>query len=404
MSAMRSSKSLDNLLSVLDQYEDKDVSNAVTLPRECYTSEEFFELEREKIFADAWLCVGHELDFVESGDFFGVNVGHEPLVIVKGNDGQIRALSSVCRHRWAQIIEHGQRGSGGSIQCPYHRWTYGLDGKLNSALFLEKNKCFDQSNVALPEYRLEIWNGFIFVNLNDDAIALAPQLAGLDEQMKAVAEQLGNGEWKPVEYYSETWKCNWKLFHENNSEGYHHMGVHIDTLNKSYPSRMISPDDSHGTGDEASIWTTYDAPLDVNAPTYQKVVEETDFKTGHLNQAAPYLNVIDIFPSTAFTISAGGVGWFSLLPTAVDEVVYIAASYSFVDLATRRSRNGWPNEGKYRDRPTARVLDEDGEILPAIQNALTHGRKVEPVGCLSWQEQNLTTFYKQLARKLRSSV
>ena len=402
MSAIRQSRSLDELLSALDEYKDKDVSNAVTLPRECYTSEEFFELEQEKIFSDAWLCVGHELDFVEPGDFFGVNIGREPLVIVKGNDGKIRALSSVCRHRYAQIIEHGQRGSDANIQCPYHRWTYGLDGKLNSALFLERNKCFEQSKVALPEYRLEIWKGFIFINLNDDAAPLAPQLAGLDDRMNAVAAELGNGKWEPVEYYSETWKCNWKLFQENNSEGYHHMGVHIDTLNKSYPTRMISPEDSHGTGGEDSIWTTYDAPLDVESDVGQRAIEQSNFKPGVMNQTEPYLNVIDVFPSTAFTVSSGGVGWFTLLPTAVDEVVYIAGSYSFIDLATRRQRGNWPEEGKYKDRPTARVLDEDGDILPGIQNAIAHGRKVEPVGCLSWQEQNLTTFYKQIARRLRA--
>lgn len=402
MSAIRLSKSLDELLSDLDQYKDKDVSNAVTLPREYYTSEEFFELEREKIFSDAWLCVGHELDFVEPGDFYGVKIGHEPLVIVKGHDGKIRALSSVCRHRWAQIIEHNQRGNASNIQCPYHRWTYDLDGKLNSALFLEKNKCFEQSKVALPEYRLEIWNGFIFVNLNDDAKPLAPQIEGLNERMEVVAEQLRDGKWKPVEYYSETWKCNWKLFQENNSEGYHHMGVHIDTLNKNYPTRIISPEDSHGTGDGESIWTTYDAPLDVDTEVGQRAIERAHFEPGHLNQTDPYLNVIDIFPSTAFTLSPGGVGWFTLLPTAVDEVIYIAGSYSFVDLDTRRSGQNWPVDGKYRDRPTARVLDEDGKIMPGIQNALAHGRKVEPVGCLSWQEQNLTTFYKLLARKLQS--
>lgn len=401
MSAMGMSKSLREILSALDQYREKDVSNAVTLPRECYISEEFFEFEREKIFSDAWLCVGHELDFVNPGDFFGVKVGHEPMVIVKGDDGKIRAISSVCRHRYAQIIAHGQRGTGDNIQCPYHRWTYDLDGKLNSALFLEKNRCFDQTNVALPEYRMEIWNGFVFVNMNDDAAPLAPQLEGLNKRMKTVAEEVRNGRWKPVEYYSETWNCNWKLFQENNSEGYHHMGVHIDTLNKSYPTRMISLEDSHGT-DEHSIWMTYDSPLDVNSEIGQRILEETEFRPGHLDQTEPYLNVIDIFPSTAFTISPGGFGWYTLLPTAADEVVYIAASYSSVDPAARRSRQNWPLEGKYKDRPMARVLDEDGEILPGVQNALANGKKVEPVGCLSWQEQNLTTFYKQLVQKLHS--
>lgn len=403
MSATKQSNGLDGLLTTLEGYRQKDVSNTVTLPRECYTSEEFFELEREKIFDDAWLCVGHELDFVNPGDFYGVNVGHEPMVIVKGNDGEIRALSSVCRHRSAQIIEHGQRGNGDQIQCPYHRWTYGLDGKLNSALFLEKNQCFVKSNLSLPEYRSEIWNGFVFVNLNDDAEPLAPQLEGVNGQLKVVAEQIAaSGEFKPTEYYSETWKCNWKLFQENNSEGYHHMGVHIDTLNKGYPSLKISLEDSHGTGGEDSIWTRYDSPLDMNSESGRRTVEEAQFKPGDMAQTEPYLNVIDVFPSTAFTITPGGVGWFTLLPTAVDETIYIAGSVSKVDPTNRQSRSDWPLHGKYEGRPTGKVLDEDGDVLGNIQQALTYGKKVEPVGCLSWQEQNLTTFYKQIARRLQS--
>lgn len=398
MSVTTQSKSLDEILTALEGYRQKDVSNTVTLPRECYTSEEFFQLEREKIFDDAWLCVGHELDFANPGDFFGVNLGNEQMVIVRGHDGKIRALSSVCRHRYAQIIEHGERGNGNVIQCPYHRWTYDLDGKLNNALFLEKNKCFDKSNISLPEYRSEIWNGFVFVNLNDDAQPLAPQLEGVNEQMKVIAEQVGSGEFKPVEHYNERWNCNWKLFQENNMEGYHHMGVHIDSLNKPYPTTMISFEDSSYTGGEDSIWSGYNAPLDVSSERGQRSLERTPFKPGDMAQTAPYLNVLDVFPSTAFTISPSGVGWFTLLPTAVNETVYIAGSISNLDPTITEG----DIEGKYKGRPTARVLDEDGDILGGIQHSLTHGKKVETVGCLSWQEQNLTTFYKQLARKLRA--
>lgn len=399
MSAIGTSR-LTELLTELDRYNDKDVTNAVTLPRECYTSEEFFKLEQEKIFGDAWLCVGHELDFSAPGDFFGLNVCGEPMVIVKGEDGRIRAMSSVCRHRYAQIIEHGQRGSGDSLQCPYHRWTYRLDGKLTNALFLEKNECFVQSNLGLPEYRLEIWNGFVFVNLNDDAKPLAPQLDGLSEQMGVVAEQVRNQGFRPTEYYCETWKCNWKLFQENNMEGYHHMGVHIDTLNKGYPSRIIPFQDSHGTGDKDAIWMRYNAPLDKSSESGKRTIAESKFAPGDMGQTEPYLNVIDVFPTNSFTISPGGIGWFTILPTAVDEVIYIAAGYSFLDPSERTDRGDWPLDGKYRGRPIAKVLDEDGDMMPGIQKALTYGKKVEPVGCLSWQEGNLPTFYKQLARKL----
>ena len=176
------------------------------------------------------------------------------------------------------------------------------------------------------------------------------------------------------------------------------MGVHIDSLNKPYPTTMISFEDSSYTGGEDSIWSGYNAPLDVSSERGQRSLERTPFKPGDMAQTVPYLNVLDVFPSTAFTISPSGVGWFTLLPTAVNETVYIAGSISKLDPTITEG----DIEGKYKGRPTARVLDEDGDILGGIQHSLTHGKKVETFGCLSWQEQNLTTFYKQLALKLRA--
>lgn len=176
------------------------------------------------------------------------------------------------------------------------------------------------------------------------------------------------------------------------------MGVHIDSLNKPYPTTMISMEDSHTTGGEDSIWSGYNSPLDESSERGKTSLERTQFKPGDMAQTTPYLNVLDVFPSTAFTISPSSVGWFTLLPTAVNETIYIAGSISKLDPSITEG----DIEGEYKGRPTARVLDEDGDILGGIQHALTYGKKVEPVGCLSWQEQNLATFYKQLARKLRS--
>src|SRR5690606_33194072 len=105
------------------------------------------------------------------------DVAGEPLLIVRGKDGAVRALSAVCRHRW-MLLGNGAESSG-TIACPYHKWTYALDGSLMAAPLMDKAEGFSREDCALPSFACEIWNGFIFVNLSGDAEPLAQSLAPL---------------------------------------------------------------------------------------------------------------------------------------------------------------------------------------------------------------------------------
>ena len=200
---------------------------APMLPRECYTSPEFFEFEREAVFARSWLCVGRAEEILHAGDFLAVTVAGEPLIVVRGRDGEIRAMSAVCRHR-GQVITCTS-GSTRSFRCPLHFWSYDLNGRLIGAPRMGDRDELEKlrRTVHLPEVRHEIWHGFIFVNLDVGAAPLGPSLAKLEPFWKNY-EAAGLVAVPPVPA-DKVLPWNWKLHFENFTDAYHPEFVHRGT-------------------------------------------------------------------------------------------------------------------------------------------------------------------------------
>jgi len=215
-----------------------DVNEAQMLPPQCYVSEDFFEFEKRAIFDHEWLCVGREQWAPTPGAYFtSMHVG-EPIVVVRGNDSVLRAFSNVCQHR-AMLVAEG-RGKARSLVCQYHHWAYGLDGKLIGAPAMEKAKGFDKNCIRLPELRLEIWLGFVFINFDNAAPPLAPRLKDISSALEhyelAIAEGI-----PPDEPTKLPW--NWKVMIENNNDGYHANKLHAGPLHDVVPSDLsVFPD------------------------------------------------------------------------------------------------------------------------------------------------------------------
>jgi phenylpropionate dioxygenase-like ring-hydroxylating dioxygenase large terminal subunit len=210
----------------------RDVNEACLLPPVVYTSEEFYGFEREAIFAHEWLCVGRVDQVPEPGDYFSVTIADEPLLVVRTKERDIRVLSAVCRHRGMLVAE--DKGSCTKFTCPYHHWTYGLDGRLLGAPAMERAVGFEKSEFPLPSLPVEIWQGFIFCNFDAHATPLHPALAELDAHLE------------PFDLPSATtiegktlpdlpW--NWKVMMENFNDPYHASRLH-EPLQTFAPSGM----------------------------------------------------------------------------------------------------------------------------------------------------------------------
>lgn len=197
------------------------------LPAGCYTAPEFFAFEQKEVFSRTWICVGRIEQVAAPGDWLGTEVAGEPVLVTRGEDGEIRAMSAICRHR-GEIIPCPDRGAR-HARCPLHFWTYDPAGRLTGAPRMGDAARLKElrDTVRLPELRLELWHGFIFVNLDPDAAPLAPTLAKL-EPLWAGYEATGLTAVPPV--LSDTplpW--NWKVQVENFTDAYHPEFVHIGT-------------------------------------------------------------------------------------------------------------------------------------------------------------------------------
>lgn len=199
----------------------KPVDHAETLPASWYTDPAFEALDKQHILARSWQYVGWEAKAAEAGDWFLAEVAGKPLIIVRGNDRQLRAFYNVCRHRGGPLAT--EDGSGRMLQCRYHGWSYTLDGKLAGAPHFDEVKGFDKKNCKLAEIHLATWEGLVFVNLAEKpAHTLEDVFAGARERTKNLPVN-GKKFHRRIVYEAN---CNWKVYMDNYLEGYHVPFVH----------------------------------------------------------------------------------------------------------------------------------------------------------------------------------
>jgi glycine betaine catabolism A len=199
-----------------------------TLGREYYFAEEIFSREKERIFCWEWVCAGREEDLPVPGDYLVVEVAGESILVVRTREGKLAAHYNVCRHRGSRLVPEGSSGSlGGSIRCPYHSWTYTLDGALRTAPYLDEEEGFTTASLGLHPVGIETWGGFFFLNLSPAEASsrsydLLAQLGEVPERLRRYPlAQLRSG--RRIEYEVE---ANWKVLLENYNECYHCGPVH----------------------------------------------------------------------------------------------------------------------------------------------------------------------------------
>ena len=201
--------------------EAEATEGAKSLPQRYSVSPELFEEELEKIFARHWVLVGHQSEVAQAGDYFVRDVAGESLIIVRDKTEKVRGFYNVCRHRGTRLCEE-ERGHGAAIQCPYHAWTYGLDGRLVGAPHMDEVKSFKREQYSLHAVNIGLWEGFIFVNLEKNPIPLEKWFAPL----RGKFSQWNLPRLRSAKRVVYDVKANWKLMFENYAECYHCPGVH----------------------------------------------------------------------------------------------------------------------------------------------------------------------------------
>jgi len=272
-----------------------------------YTDPSVFERDRDAIFYKTWQCVCHVSEVAEPGAYITHDIVAESVFVLRGKDGILRGFYNVCRHRGHPLVE-GCGTVTSSLVCPYHAWRYDLGGHLQRVPNATKEEIAACADIGLREVRLEEFCGFVFVNLDDDADALEPQVADLDAVMRTY-----HPDPEKLRFVCETTidhDCNWKLSIENYNECYHCPTVHGTSLTRGVLSMDGYSVVPHGT----MIWHEGKAQT--------KHDKQYDYDTTRTPRAGDY-GAYWIWPNVSFCCYPGG--FFTIrqwLPISWRKTVY----------------------------------------------------------------------------------
>jgi choline monooxygenase len=217
-----------SLKDILDSYDDAaPLAQAYTIPAAWYTDPRIANLELQSVFSRNWQAVGRLAQLEKPGDYITATVANEPIVVVRGRDGKLRAFYNVCRHH-AMTVMNEPCGHAEHMRCPYHGWTYNLEGELRGMTEFEGVKNFERADNGLVPVRIEPWENFVFVNFDPNAAPLHDFLGSLVK----LAKPLGFGQLKFVERRSYIQNCNWKVYVDNFLDG----GYHVPHMHKGLNS------------------------------------------------------------------------------------------------------------------------------------------------------------------------
>ncbi len=363
---------LDQVLSAISEAAAAPFERAKIPPPAFYTSEALTRLEEERIFRAEWQCIGRTADIPEAGDYITYTHCGQPLFCIRDKKAAVRTFSNVCRHRMMELLQ----GSGNTrrIVCPYHGWIYDHAGRLTGAPHESYFADFDKKGICLPEIRTEVWQGFIFVTLNDEADSVAARARPLDDLL----DRFRMADYVPIVTEDNVWDTNWKLLTENYMESYHLPFIHKGTVGGFFPVEdCVFPED---------------APAHFTYSTFTKSVGAA-YGRAHpdntrLEGMWRYTNILPtIFPSHMFTLAPDYMWYLSLAPEGPGQVrirygaalapevvagmgsreAETAAAAAFLDTVNNEDRHAV--EGAYRG--ACAPLTTPGPIHP-LERAIHH--------------------------------
>ena len=200
------------------------VTRSDTIPSAWYTDPAFHAVDRDAVFAKSWQNVGSADQLREAGQFLVATVADNPVIVVRGNDGELRAFFNVCKHRGGPLALCD--GQAKSLRCQYHGWTYLLDGSLRGVPKMDRSELFDRKDFGLVPLKVDVWEDQVFVHLDRDAEPVAATFKGIAERI-APTRVSGLRFAQRVDYVVG---CNWKVYVDNFLEGYHVPFVHPELV------------------------------------------------------------------------------------------------------------------------------------------------------------------------------
>ena len=373
---------VEQILAELSALAARPLAEATAPPKGMYSSPDILALEQERVFGNGWLCAGRTDEIANPGDYMTFEMGAQPVVLVRGRDGTVRAHANSCRHRMMRLVEG--RGNASRFTCPYHAWTYGLDGGLVAAPHMDRTSCFDKDSLGLAGIRCEIYQGWIYVTLNADARPVGDMLVPLTP----VIERYGQEHYRTIFTEEHVWDTNWKCLTENFMESYHLPVAHRETVGANF---TVSENTFGEAGDEDDFAFQFftkseGAPVGRAHPANDRLQDEW-----RRTSVMP-----TVFPSHMYVLAPDHLWYLSLQPDGVGRtrIRYGAALAPEVMDSADDSLALIAEKKAFLDK----VQVEDKHVVEGIfRGALS---PLAASGPLSWMEQENHQFARYLARQL----
>ena len=292
------------------------------LPAWVYDNDELTELEKEHIFRRNWTIVGHVSEIPGPGDFMTHDVVDERCLTIRGNDGVIRSFHNLCRHRGSRVVSEDRGRCRHAITCPFHGWSYKLDGALRSIPRAETFGDIDQSTLGLKPIDQEIWMGFVFVRFKGDG----PSIAEIMRPVAAEFEPYCVADMTPI---SDTWRfefdVNWKAMADVDNEGYHVPIAHPslqDLYGAGYADESLTDDLSRSFGQ------FNDKHKDWSVRNYAKILPTADHLPEANRRAWVYFG---IYPATVIALYPDQVNFYDFQPLATRRGAMRGRNYGLPD-------------------------------------------------------------------------
>ncbi|WP_067597470.1 aromatic ring-hydroxylating oxygenase subunit alpha [Altererythrobacter ishigakiensis] len=363
----------------INPVNDIDPLDGWSLPAWTYSDPEFFALEKERVFAPSWQIVCHASDIPGTGDWHTLDYLGESVIVMRGRDGELRAFTNVCRHRGSRILD-GARGCAKKLVCPYHAWTYELDGRLIGVPDAASYPALDKTALGLAPVAMEVWRGFVFVRLVDEGPSVAEMMAPYEdmvvpyrlEELKA----LGRVTLRPRD-------VNWKNVGDNYSDG-----LHIPVAHPGL-TRLFGK----GYGVEAAdhvdrMWgAIVDQPSDNwSERLYQRLLPPVPHLPEERQRHWLYFK---LWPNVAFDIYPDQVDFMQWLPVSPTECLIREISYALDDERREMHASRYLNW-----RINRQVNAEDTALIARVQEGMES--RSFSVGPLSVKEVCLKHFCKRM--------
>jgi phenylpropionate dioxygenase-like ring-hydroxylating dioxygenase large terminal subunit len=389
---------------ILDEAVDCDapVASARILPAPAYHDADFWEFEKWALFGHEWLFVGHVNQIPDPGDHLTLRILDEPVLVVRGADGAVTVMSAICQHRGHPLFEglaerpdSSRCANAKYFLCPYHAWTYNLDGSLHSAPAMGQTTPLGQlrQEIRLPRIRSEIFHGLIFINFDGQAAPLAPTLAKMEREIA----NFGIADLVPTPLVSTgVFDWNWKIYHENSLEPYHTDYVHKDSHNPA-PANL-SKFYEFSPGDGQVLTTTdfgpdaaelFDAGGQVQLPVIPNL---TDEQRGRLL-------FISVMPVLFLVIEAGSVLVTMALPRSAEKTELLFFSLFPKDaVAMPAFESVYEAQGQMLQT----IVGEDMLTQAALHRG--HRSRFSPPGRFSWLEATIPQMNQWLLERYRRAL